>query len=208
MLKALLLAGTAMMALLPPPADAGTARTISITLPEAESAQAALDHAKLEILELVKNPDMTVPLFQQMSAEIIQNFIEERTHYYLSLRAKEVLQAHAEARRPGLWEGRNTDDATIQSDAALFAGWEVVEYDANLVKQLANGENHYTVRKLDNGAGVELYVWVRSPKHDSFRGRARLTMQVETTFQMRESEAQMRARAEATELMTFLLEAV
>lgn len=182
--------------------EAGSAKRVSTTIETVIPADAALDRALLAMKNLEDRPGIDVEEYKAGIAEIIETFIATREAEYRQLRSTEVLTAFAQARRPGLWEGRNTDTATIRSDTARFADWEVVQVNQRQLRQKANGKNTATVKRLPNNAGVQLHVYVRSPKHDSFRGRTLREEQVTVTYKLREAEVQQLAHKDAAPLFT------
>lgn len=183
-------------------AEAGSVDRVSTMIEAVLPADAALDRALLAMKRLEDRPGLNVEAYKAGVAEIIATFIETREAEYRKLRSTEVLTAFAQARRPGLFKGRNTDTATIRSDTARFADWEVVQVEQRQLRQNANGKNTATVKRLPNNSGVEMTVYVRSPKHDSFRGRTQRKEQVTVTYKLREEEVQQRARNDADSLFT------
>jgi len=183
-------------------AEAGSTKRVSATIETVVPADAALNRALLAMKNLEDRPGLDVEEYKSGVAEIIANFISNREAEYLKMRSTEVLSAFAQARRPSLWRGRNTDTATIQSHTARFSDWEVVDVQQRQLRQQANGNNTAKVERLANNAGVKLHVYVRSPKHDSFRGRTLREEQVTVTYNLREEEVKRRARADAAQLFT------
>lgn len=183
-------------------AEAGSTERVSTTIETVVAADAALDHALLAMKKLEDRSGLDVEEYKAGVAEIVTTFIETREAEYRKMRSTEVLTAFAQARRPDLWKGRNTDTATIYSDTARFADWEVVEVNQRQLRQNANGRNIATVERLPDNAGVKLHVYVRSPKHDSFRGRTLREEQVTVAYKLREEEVERRARADAAPLFT------
>lgn len=183
---------------------AGATKRVSINIETVVPADAELNQAMLALKMLEDSPNLDINTYKIGVAEIIAAFIVAREDDYRDLKGIEVLTASAEALRPAPFKGRNKDSATITSDTARFANWDVSDVYQAQLRQMANGANSATVARLPDFSGVTLTVQALSAKHDSFRGRTHRTEQVAVHYKMSEEEVRRRARADAANLLLLM----
>ncbi|MEM9798251.1 MAG: hypothetical protein AAF919_17300 [Pseudomonadota bacterium] len=193
---------TALFASATTDAFAGSTDRVSTDLEVVTSVDGPLNEAMLALKNLEDEPGITVDRYLREAAEIKAAFIAQREADYRALRATEVMTAFTQARRPGLFKGRRSDTAIIESDPRLFADWEVAQVEQHQLRQKANGENWASVVRLPDNGGVRMTVFSRSPKHDSFRGRTLREEMVTVTYHLREEVVQRLARSDAALLLT------
>lgn len=151
------------------PAAAGTSERVSNERPEAPGLESAIQEYQTKIDQL-DQVNLSVPDYKKLVGSIVDDFIKERTPVHESLRASEVLRCKVEAKRPGLFDGRNRDSCRISNDLSYFEGWVFSGKEEKLVHQYTGGSNNHSVSVDEQTGSIVLAVNCTSPSQDDFSG--------------------------------------
>lgn len=182
-------------------ANAGTATRGATSIPPVPNLSNHLETFSTRIAKL-DELDLKVSEYKKLQSDIIEEFLEERRKVHRELRATEILTCKVEAKRPGLFKGRNKDKCAIANDISKFSGWQYVRHIDRLIHQFGGGSNNYTVTPVNSDGIMVLSVNCISPSQkDTTSGRFGRTHEITIEYKKTDSKIEKDARLEASDLL-------